>query len=121
MLRGLRPPIAICAAVCGVFSLTECLVEKMRDEDRESSYVNTAVAGAAAGMAMGSATMRIDIMAISALSLGVFMGMVGYNGLRTTSDPEHANTKWHKLRPFKEEESSTVTELKEKYPEFKDW
>lgn len=82
--------------------------------------VNSAVAGAAAGMVMGSMSKRIDIMATSALGLGMLMGMVEYNGQSAIGDAEHANRKWNALLPAQSKASTTVTELKETYPEFKD-
>jgi hypothetical protein len=120
VLRGLKAPVMWASVVCGTFSLTECLMEQMRDEGKESTYVNASVAGAVTGLIMGSMTKRIDMMAISALGLGVLMGMVEYNGQKTVSDPEHANIKWNAVMPRVEHESTTVRELKEKYPEFKD-
>jgi hypothetical protein len=120
VLRGLRAPVMWASVVCGTFSMTECLMEQLRDEGKASTYVNASVAGAATGLVMGSMSKRIDIMATSALSMGVLMGMVEYNGQTTISDPEHANIKWNSMAPFIETESSTVKELKQKYPEFKD-
>lgn len=120
VLRGLKAPVVWASVVCGTFSMTECMMEQMRDEGKESTYVNATVAGAATGLVMGSMSKRIDIMATSALTMGILMGMVEYNGQTTISDPEHAKIKWNGWIPRIEKESTTVQELKQKYPEFKD-
>ena len=120
IMRGLRGPVMWASVVCGTFSLVECTVEQLRDEAKESTWVNSSIAGAAAGMVMGSMTRRLDIVATSALGLGLMMGMVEYNGQTYVSDEEHATTKWDTRLPAKSEESETLKALKEKYPEFKD-
>lgn len=119
ILRGMKGPVMWASVVCGTFSMTECVMEQMRDEAKESTYVNATVAGAVTGLVMGSMSKRIDIMATSALTMGILMGMVEYNGQTVVSDPEHANAKWNALIPRIEKESPTVQELKQKYPEYK--
>lgn len=119
ILRNMRAPVLWSAMVCGVFSAVECVMENLRDEAKESTYVNATVAGAAAGMVMGSLTRRIDIMATSALGVGLLSGMIEFNGQRYAADQEHAHTKWHEVLPPETKETTTVLELKEKYPEFK--
>jgi hypothetical protein len=47
------------------------------------------------------------------------MGMIEYNGQNTFSDPDHATIKWNETTASVDPESSTVKELKDKYPEFK--
>jgi hypothetical protein len=119
ILRGLKAPVMWATVVCGTFSMTECLMEQVRDEGKESTYVNASVAGAVAGMVVGSMSRRIDVTATTSLLTGILMGMVEYNGQQTVSNPEHADKKWNTLIPAAETESSTVQQLKEKYPEYK--
>lgn len=119
VLGGLKGPVMWGTVVCATFSMTECLMEQMRDTEKESTYVNATVAGAATGLVMGSMTKRIDIMASSTLMIGMIMGMVEYNGQRTVSNPEHAKVKWTGFADSVEKESTIVQGLKEKYPEFK--
>lgn len=119
ILRGLKAPMMWSTAVCGVFSLTECLVEQLRDESKHSTHWNAALAGAASGLVMGSMSRRLDIMATSALGVGLVMGMVEFNGQTYVSDLDHAERKWDERMPLQEPESDTLKALKEKYPEFK--
>jgi hypothetical protein len=59
----------------------------------------------------------MDIMATSALGVGLIMGMVEGSGQRVAGDRDHSNVKWN-MALVKQNET-TVNELKEKYPEFK--
>jgi hypothetical protein len=119
LVRGLTAPVMWSTAVCGVFSLTECLMEQLRDEAKESTHWNAAVAGAAAGLVMGSMSKRVDIMATSSLCLGLTMAMVEFNGQTYLSDPMKTKIKWMSNPIPDEQESETLKGLKEKYPEFK--
>jgi hypothetical protein len=92
-------------------------MEGLRDEDHQSTYINSAVAGAAAGLVMGSMTKRMDIMATSALGVGLLMGMAEGNGQRLVVDKGHSAIKWNAA--LVKENETTVNDLKEKYPEFK--
>jgi Tim17/Tim22/Tim23/Pmp24 family len=116
-LRCLKAPLFWSALVCATFSLTECAVEQLRDEEKESTYVNASVAGAVTGALMGSMTRRLDIMAASALCTGVLMGMVEYNGQTLQAKP--INEDWIPKIPPGETESDITKELKLKYPEFR--
>ena len=127
IIRGLRVPATMGTVVCAVFTGTECLLESLRDERHEKTFINTTIAGAAAGMVMGGLSKRIDIMATSALGIGMLMGMVEYNAhsrLKDLETPDAAQLgggdKWNdKIDTRKVKESQTVQELKEKYPEYK--
>lgn len=118
--RGLTAPVMWGTAVCGVFSITECLMEQLRDENHESTHWNAAVAGAASGLVMGSMSKRVDIMATSALALGLTMGLIEFNGQTYVSDPTKAEFKWSSRGILQEQDSETLKGLKEKYPEYKD-
>jgi hypothetical protein len=117
VVRNLKAPVLWSSLVCGVYAGVECVMEGMRDESHGSTYVNSAVAGAAAGLVMGGMTKRMDIMATSALGVGMIMGMAEANGQKLASDTSHANIKWN-AAVLKHNET-TVDDLKEKYPEFK--
>jgi hypothetical protein len=119
VFNGLKAPVMWATVACATFSMTECLMEQMRDAGKDSTYVNATVAGAATGMVMGTMTKRLDVMASSALTMGLLMGMIEYNGQNTFSDPDHAKIKWNETTASVDPESSTVKELKDKYPEFK--
>jgi hypothetical protein len=119
VIAGLRSPTLWASMICGTFSGVECVMEQMRDESRSSTWVNSATAGAVAGAMIGSMSKRLDIMSTTALSLGMLMGMVEYNGSQTVSDIEHAKAKWEHSLPVTHVESNELEGLKEKYPEFK--
>lgn len=116
-LRHLKAPVVYSAVVCGVFAGVDCLMEQMRDEAKESTYVNSALAGAAAGLVMGGLSKRMDIMATSALGVGMLMGMVEFNGQSAVGSRQGPQS-IGKDSP-QETNLAAVNELKEKYPEFK--
>jgi len=120
VLGGLKAPILWSAVVCGTYSGVECVAEGMRDATHEATYLNSAVAGAAAGMVMGSMTKRLDVVATSALGMGALMGMIEYNGQTVVSDKQHASRKWDMALSQTTPDSTTVSDLKETYPEYKD-
>jgi hypothetical protein len=120
VIRGCKAPVMWGALVCATFSLTECVVESMRDEEKKSTWVNAGVAGAVTGALMGSMSKRIDMMALSALGVGMLMSMVEYNGQTFQSNAYHIQQNWIPSIPPGEKESDEVKELKAKYPDFKD-
>jgi len=120
VLSGMKAPVLWSSLVCAVYTGVECTMEQLRDETHSSTYVNSSAAGAAAGLVMGSMSRRLDVMAASALGLGLLMGMVEYNGQTVVGDAEHAKLKWDALLPPKTKDSTTVEDLKKIYPEFKD-
>jgi hypothetical protein len=120
VLRLSKTPVVFSMVTLATFSLTECAVEQMRDERRESTYVSTAIAGAVTGAVMGSLSKRIDVMSIGALLFGTFMGMVEYNGGHIQSNAYHIANNLIPSIPPGEKESDEVKGLKEKYPAFKD-
>ena len=109
VLRNLRMPVIFGALTCGVYAGVECTVENMRDEAKSSTWVNAMAGGAAAGVVMGSLSKRMDIMASSALGLGLFMAMIEYNShfiaAQQGSVPDNMGP--------------SVAELQERYPKFK--
>lgn len=119
IFRNMTAPVLWGTLACGVYGGVECVMEGMRDEAHDKTYVNSAVAGAATGLVIGSMTRRYDIMATTALCVGGLMGMVEYNGQKTAGDKPHAEVKWNGLLPEFDKESDSLKALKEKYPEFK--
>lgn len=128
-LKGIKAPVLWGVMVCGVFSGVDCVMENLRDESHHATYVNSVVAGAAAGMVMGSMSKRIDVMATTALGTGLLMGMIEYNSL-AKSNSASAQTSETSLKEFIAarkpkpntmfiDDSNITTELKEKYPEYK--
>lgn len=119
-LSGIKRPVLYGSLVCATYSGVECVMEQLRDESKSSTWVNSAAAGAASGMVMASMTGRFDVMASTALGLGILMGMVEYNGQNVAVDPEHASRKWDGILPPRHKDSEVLQELKKKYPEYKD-
>jgi hypothetical protein len=118
ILSGLRAPVLWSALACGTFAGVECIVEQLRDETKESTFFNSSAAGAATGIVLGSITKRVDIMATSALGLGMLMGLLEYNGQKMQQDAEGNAIRIGGAILAKD--SATVNDLKQKYPEFKD-
>jgi hypothetical protein len=113
ILRHMQKPVAYGALACGVYSGVECLMEQTRDEYKERTFVNATVAGAAAGMVLGATTRRFDIMASSALGMGVLMGV-----LELDAHCMAAHAKGHPVGAEPETKTS-VNSLKAMYPEYK--
>jgi glycerol uptake facilitator-like aquaporin len=118
--RSLKVPVTWGALVCATFSLTECAVEQMRDEHKESTYVNASIAGAVTGALMASMTRRIDYMCSSAFCTGILMGLVDYYGPFIQAKAYHIEQNWIPTIAPGENESETVKGLKEKYPEYRE-
>jgi Tim17/Tim22/Tim23/Pmp24 family len=120
VLRGMKAPVMWGALGCATFSVTECLVESMRDEEKKSTWVNAGVAGAVTGALLGTMSKRFDVMASSALGVGMIMSMVEFNGQTFQNKSYHIQQNWIPSIPAGEKESDEVKGLKSKYPEFKD-
>jgi hypothetical protein len=116
-LRTMRGPILWSALVCGTFSGVECIMEQLRDETHASTWVNSTVAGGVAGMVLGSMSRRVDVMAASALGVGMLTGMVDFNGSRFATTPKRVTGL--ESAAIRKQEQMAVDALKEKYPEFK--
>jgi hypothetical protein len=115
----LKRPVGLAVVTCGIYSTVECIVESLRDEQKESTYVNAGVAGFAAGMFMGSLTKRVDIMATTGLGTGLLMAMAEFNGPRMQFETIRSDAKATIGSPV-HTESDVIKGLKEKYPEYKD-
>jgi hypothetical protein len=118
ILGGLRAPILWSSLICATYGGVECIMEQLRDETKQKTSINSAVAGAAAGVLMGSMTKRIDIMATTGLGLGLLMGMIEHNG--QTMQQEQAKCAVTVTGNSTDaKESPRAEELKKLYPEFK--
>lgn len=109
VLRNLPGPVIFASLTCATFTGVECMVENLRDEAKESTWVNAMAGGAAAGLVMGSLSKRFDIMSTTALGTGLLMAMVEYNShYKATEQGLVAVNR-----------GPSVAELKERYPKFK--
>jgi hypothetical protein len=122
LLRGLQRPVLWSSAICTTFTGVQCVMEQLRDEGKESVWVNSAVAGAVAGALMSTMVTRsFSVMATHAIGVGMLMGMTGFNGQSASTFVPKFNGAMVKgvLDTSKDTETNTLKELKEKYPEFK--
>jgi hypothetical protein len=118
VLRNLKAPVGYGAVTCGVYSGVECLFEGLRNQDPytnpTSTYVNSAWGGAAAGIVLGSMSRRIDVMSVSALGVGLLMGMLEFNAhYKVSKQVSPETTIVQATTPV------SVNTLKQKYPEYK--
>lgn len=117
---GFARPMAIMSVVAMSFAGVECLVESMRDPEKESRHWNAAAGGFASGMVMGATQRRLDIMFVTGAGMGIFMGALQYNGMHYISDPHQMAMKAAGKWPLRHMESKELAALKEKYPDYKD-
>jgi hypothetical protein len=136
VLRNLKGPVGYAAVTCGTYSGVECLMQGLRNKDANSytnptsTWQNSAVGGAAAGAVMGSLSRRLDIMAVSALGVGMLMGMLEFNAHYKVIQQVNKNNKDTSLAQPEASTTPTmipptlpgvsVASLKLKYPAYKD-
>lgn len=115
----LRPTVAF-TAVGLTYAGVESFLEEVRASHHKDPW-NATFAGAAAGLVMGGFfTRRFDIASMTAVSVGLLMGMVEVNGPNVICDPEtQAAKKFPASMPSKFEETEDLSDLKEKYPAYK--
>eukprot|EP00980_Cylindrotheca_fusiformis_P028022 scaffold22577_cov122-Cylindrotheca_fusiformis.AAC.1 len=114
----LRPVVAF-SAVGLTFAGVESLLEEVKGSHHKEPW-NAALAGAAAGMVMGGFfTRRFDIASMTALGVGMVMGMVEVNGPNVICDPvAQAAKKFPASFSARFEETEDLSGLKEKYPAY---
>jgi len=114
----LRPAVAF-SAVGLTFASVESFLEEMKGSHHKDPW-NATFAGAAAGLVMGGFfTRRFDIASMTALGVGLLMGMVEINGSSMVCDPVSTGERqFPKSFPSKFEESEDLKGLKEKYPAY---
>lgn len=121
IVRNLRGPTMWGAVACGTFSLAECVMESMRDEANESTWVNSAFGGAAAGVVLGTMSRRVDIMAAAGLGGALMMGIFEFNAQHSAG----TKTRIEQLQDLadgknaKKDGPGSVAGLKAQYPEYR--
>jgi hypothetical protein len=115
----LRPAVAF-SAVGVTYAAVESFLEEMKGSHHKDPW-NSAFAGAAAGLVLGGFfTRRFDIASMTAVGTGLVMGMVEVNGPNVICDPvTQAAKKFPASFSAKFEESEDLSDLKEKYPSYK--
>lgn len=115
----LRPIVAF-SAVGLTFAGVESLLEEIKGSHHKDPW-NATYAGAAAGMVLGGFfTRRFDIASMTALGVGIVMGMVEVNGPNVICDPvTQAAKKFPASFSAKFKETQDLSDLKDKYPAYK--
>ena len=86
MQTMMRPAVAL-SAVGLTYAGVESFLEEMKGSHHKDPW-NATFAGAAAGLVMGGFfTRRFDIASMTALGVGLVMGMVEVNGSNMICDP----------------------------------
>lgn len=118
IVRAMARPAFWMAASAGAFAATECMAEAARGK---SDQWNAAVGGMVAGSVMGAVSGSAGIMVSSALGLGLFMFALDMSSPSTVFDgnQQELQHKMYGILPKTHEESSALSNLKEKYPQFK--
>jgi len=115
----LRPTVMF--SVVGLtFAGVESLMEELRGSHHKEP-INSAYAGAAAGVVLGGfMTKRFDIATMTGLGMGMLMGLLELNGSSVVCDPKgEAARKFPVSMPAQFQETTTLNDLKEKYPAYK--
>mmetsp|Transcript_18934 Transcript_18934/g.46897 ORF Transcript_18934/g.46897 Transcript_18934/m.46897 type:complete len:195 (+) Transcript_18934:37-621(+) len=115
----LRPAVAF-TAVGVTYAGVESFLEEVKGSHHKDPW-NSAFAGAAAGMVLGGFfTRRFDIASMTALGVGLVMGMVEVNGPNVLCDPVAQEAKkFPSSFSAKFKESDDLSDLKAKYPSYK--
>lgn len=114
----LRPVVAF-TAVGVTYAGVESFLEEVKGSHHKDPW-NSVFAGAAAGMVMGGFfTRRFDIASMTALGVGLVMGMVEVNGPNVLCDPVGQEAKkFPSSFSAKFKESDDLSDLKAKYPSY---
>lgn len=114
----LRPTVAF-TAVGVTYAGVESFLEEIKGSHHKDPW-NSTFAGAAAGLVLGGfITRRFDIASMTALGVGVVMGMVEVNGPNVLCDPVGQEAKkFPSSLSAKFKESDNLSDLKAKYPSY---
>ena len=97
----------------------ESFLEEVKGSHHKDPW-NSTFAGAAAGMVLGGFfTRRFDVASMTALGVGIVMGMVEVNGPNVVCDPDAQGAKkFPSSFSSSFQESEDLSDLKEKYPAY---
>lgn len=93
-------------------------MESARNETKDPW--NSLVAGAAGGAVIGLTNGRPQIVAATALGMGLFMACLDLSGPKTVADEKELEYKILGVLPKQHEESDALMALKDKFPKYKD-
>lgn len=118
VMRTMVRPAFWMSAAAGAFAVAECTAEAARGK---SDSWNAAIGGMAAGSVMGAMSRSAGIMVSSALGMGLFMFALDMSSPSTVfeGNQKELHHKMYGVLPKTHQESTALSNLKEKYPQFK--
>lgn len=116
--RTIARPAMWFALTGGVFTAVECAMEAARNETKDPW--NSLVAGMAGGAVIGMTHGKPQIVAATAIGMGLFMAAMDLSGPKTVADEPALEYKRTGLLPQQHVESDALMALKELFPKHKD-
>ena len=101
----------------GTFTAVECAMEAARNDTQD--VWNSIAAGMAGGAVIGMTNGRPQIIAATALGMGVFMAALDLSGPKTVANEAELEYKRNGWLPKQHVESAAVAGLKEAFPQHK--
>ena len=102
----------------GTYTAVECAMEAARNETQD--YFNSLIAGMAGGAVIGLTNGRPQVVAATAIGMGIFMAAVDLSGSKTVWNEKELDHKMTGALPKQHVESDALAALKEKFPQHKD-
>ena len=112
----LRPAMWF-SLTAGTYTAVECAMEAARNETQDAW--NSLVAGMAGGAVIGMTNGRPQVVAATAIGMGIVMAAVELSGPKTVANEAALDHKRMGLLPKTHVESEALAALKEKYPQHK--
>ncbi|KAL3778487.1 hypothetical protein ACHAW5_003645 [Stephanodiscus triporus] len=116
--RTIMRPAMWFALTAGTFTAVECAMEAARNETKDPW--NSLVAGMAGGAVIGLTNGRPQVVAATAMGMGLFMACMDLSGPKTVADEKELQYKTLGVLPKKHVESEALMALKDTFPKFKD-
>lgn len=115
--RTIMRPAMWFALTAGTFTAVECAMEAARNETQD--YLNSLVAGMAGGAVIGMTNGRPQVVAATAIGMGILMTALELSGPTTVWNESELDHKRNDCLPKQHVESDALTALKEKFPQHK--
>jgi hypothetical protein len=112
----LRPAMWFSFAA-GAFTATECAMEAARNETKDAW--NSLVAGMVGGAVVGLTNGRPQVVAATAIGMGLFMAALDFSGDKTVYDEKLLDYKRNGILPATHKESEALSALKGQFPQHK--
>lgn len=116
--RTILRPAMWFSLTAGTYTAVECAMEASRNETQD--VWNSLVAGMAGGAVIGMTSGRAQVVAATAIGMGLALAAVDLSGPKTVWDEELLDGhKRQGLLPKKHVESEALAALKEEFPQHK--